>query len=59
MFLRKLGSPVSCRVRMEEEILEIGGEMRKYKSVLGKCMMIAGQLGRPKLRLVLMNLQST
>ena len=42
---------------MEEEILEIGGEIRKYESVLGKCMMIAGQLGRPKLRLVLMNLQ--
>ena len=59
MFLRKLGSQVSCRVRMEEELLETGGEMRKYKSVLGKCMMIAGQHGRPKLRLVLMNLQST
>ena len=42
---------------MEEEILEIGGEIRKYESVLGKCMMIAGQLGRTKLRLVLMNLQ--
>lgn len=49
MFLRKLGSQVSCRVRMEEEILEIEGEMRKYKSVLRKCMMIAGQHGRTKL----------
>lgn len=42
---------------MADEILGIGGEMRKYESVLGKCMMLAGQLGRPKLRLVLMNLQ--
>ena len=59
MFLRKLGSQVSCRVRMEDEILEIGGEMRKYKSVLGKCMTITGQHGSPKLRIVLMNLQRT
>lgn len=43
MFLRELGSKVNCRVRMEEEILEIGGEMRKYRSVLGKCMMSTGQ----------------
>ena len=37
---RELGSKGSCRVRLGEEIMETGGEMRKYRSILGKCLYV-------------------
>lgn len=48
VFLGELGSKVSFRVRVEEEILDLRRN-EKVKPVLGKCM-IAGQHQGPMLR---------